>query len=215
MRFSDRYERALIYAAQLHYNQFRKVSATENLPDEERVPYITHLVSVSALVQQYGGDEDQAIAALLHDAIEDGPEVTQKSVEQIRGEILAQFGDRVLRLVEGCTQSKDEAVDWWERKQHYIDRIPEAPADVRLVSNADKLHNATAILRDYRAIGESLWERFSRGKHGVVWYHWSLARAFHAAEPSALTRAHANTVSLLLETAGVAEDSSLLQRPEN
>ncbi|MEO1133404.1 MAG: HD domain-containing protein, partial [Cyanobacteria bacterium J06639_1] len=76
MKFSDRYERALIYASQLHYKQFRKVSATENLPDEARIPYITHLVSVSALVQQYGGDEDQAIAALLHDAIEDGPDFT-------------------------------------------------------------------------------------------------------------------------------------------
>lgn len=212
MPLTDRYEQALIYAAQLHYKQFRKVGATEDILPEQRIPYITHLVSVATLVQQYGGDEDQAIAALLHDALEDGPEVTSKSAGQIRDEILGQFGDRVVRLVEGCTQSKDETVDWWERKQQYIDQIPHAAADVRLVSNADKLHNANSVLRDYRTLGDDLWKRFNRGQHGVLWYHSSLARAFQAAGPTPLSQALTETVAALLDAVGVSADSPLLQR---
>ena len=157
---TSRFEQALVFAAQLHREQRRKGSG---------VPYISHLLGVTALVIEHGGDEDEAIAALLHDAIEDqgGPKA--------REEIRSRFGDRVTGIVDGCTDSETiPKPPWKERKRAYIAHLGEAPASVRLVSAADKLHNARSILNDYRSLGEEIWQRFAGRKAGTLWYYRSV-----------------------------------------
>lgn len=133
---SERFEEALAYAVRLHASQNRKGTET---------PYVAHLLGVVALVLEDGGDEDEAIAALLHDAIEDqGDKVT---LEQVR----SRFGERVARIVQGCTDADTiPKPPWKKRKESYVEHVRHAPPDVRRVSLADKLNNAQAILRDYR-----------------------------------------------------------------
>lgn len=163
---------ALTFAAQLHATQERKGNG---------VPYISHLLGVASLVLEYGGDEDQAIAALLHDAIEDQAVSYAGGAEALRQTITERFGSRVLEIVEGCTDAETiPKPPWQARKEAYITHLYTANADILLVSCADKLHNARAILRDYRQIGDALWERFTAGKAGVLWYYRSLADAFLA-----------------------------------
>lgn len=158
----DRFERALVYAARLHANQVRKGSG---------IPYISHLLSVTALVLEDGGDEDQAIAALLHDAIED------QGGDKTRQEIKAMFGERVVNIVNGCTDSEViPKPPWKERKQKYIEKMRDASVEVKRVSMADKLHNARAILADYRQHGNEVWNRFKGGKEGTLWYYDSLIK---------------------------------------
>ena len=158
----DRFERALVYAARLHANQVRKGSG---------IPYISHLLSVTALVLEDGGDEDQAIAALLHDAIED------QGGDKTRQEIKAMFGDRVTNIVNGCTDSEViPKPPWKERKQKYIEKMRYASVEVKRVSMADKLHNARSILADYRQHGNEVWNRFKGGKEGTLWYYDSLIK---------------------------------------
>ena len=157
---TSRFEQALVFAAQLHKDQQRKGSG---------VPYVSHLLAVAALVIEHGGDEDEAIAALLHDAIEDqgGPKA--------REEIRRRFGDRVTEIVDGCTDSETvPKPPWKERKLAYIAHLAEASASVRLVSAADKLHNARSILIDYRGLGEEIWQRFQGRKTGTLWYYRSV-----------------------------------------
>ena len=157
---TSRFEHALVFAAQLHRQQTRKGSD---------VPYVSHLLAVAAIVIEHGGDEDDAIAALLHDAIED------QGGAKTRDEILRRFGDRVTGIVEGCTDSETIPKPPWEdRKRVYIKRLGEASASVRLVSAADKLHNARSILNDYRSLGEELWQRFGGRKEGTLWYYRSV-----------------------------------------
>jgi len=160
MPMSSRCEQALVFATQLHKEQRRKGSG---------VPYISHLLAVTALVIEHGGDEDEAIAALLHDAIEDqgGP--------LAREEIRRRFGGRVTEIVVGCTDSETiPKPPWKERKRAYIARLGEASASVRLVSAADKLHNARSILNDHRTLGEEIWQRFAGRKEGTLWYYRSV-----------------------------------------
>ncbi|MEM9155390.1 MAG: HD domain-containing protein [Cyanobacteria bacterium P01_F01_bin.33] len=214
MMFSDRYERGLIYASQLHLHQFRKVGPDDSVSSSDRIPYVTHLVSVSIIARDHGADEDQAIAALLHDAIEDGPEVSEESEQEIRADIRGLFGDCVLRIVEGCSQSKDTNRDWWERKREYVEHIPQLPAEVRLVSNSDKLHNVRCILRDYRDVGDRLWERFSRGKRGVLWYHWAVASAFKRAAITSLSQALMTATEALLDATCISPSDPMLRFPE-
>ncbi len=165
---SPRFNEAIEYAAWLHKDQFRK--GTE-------IPYIAHPIAVSMIVIQYGGTEDEAIAALLHDAIEDQGREGQTQVE-----ILEKFGAQVLAIVEGCTDATETPKpSWRERKERYIASIAHKSASIRLVSACDKLHNAQAILRDYQAIGDELWQRFRGGKEGTLWYYRALADAFKAA----------------------------------
>ena len=157
---TSRFDQALVFAAQLHKDQRRKGSG---------VPYVSHLLAVAALVIEHGGDEDEAIAALLHDAIEDqgGP----KAREEIRN----QFGDRVTEIVDGCTDSETiPKPPWKDRKLAYIAHLADACASVRLVSAADKLHNARSILIDYRGLGEEIWQRFQGRKTGTLWYYRSV-----------------------------------------
>ena len=156
MPYTEKFERALVYASRLHRNQNRKGT---------HVPYITHLLAVAAIVGENGGTENEVVAALLHDAPEDqGGEAT---LEDIR----ARFGDEVAKIVAGCTDTyEDPKPPWRERKETYVAHLSGAPGSVRQVSSADKLHNARTVLSDYRALGEDLWNRFNGGREGTLWY---------------------------------------------
>lgn len=161
---TKRFQDALIFAFVLHRNQTRKGS---------NVPYISHLLSVAALVLEDGGDEIEAIAALLHDAVEDqgGLPVLHK--------IRNQFGERVAFIVEQCSDTTiSSKPPWRERKQMYLHHLENAPTDVLRVSMADKLHNLRTLVLDYRKIGEQVWERFNGGKDGTLWYYQSLMDIF-------------------------------------
>ncbi|MEJ2557466.1 MAG: HD domain-containing protein [Anaerolineae bacterium] len=172
MTLSARFEEALILAVRWHAGQVRK---------ETTIPYIAHLLGVASIVLEQGADEDEAIAALLHDAVED-----QGGVVAL-GEIRRRFGDRVAEIVAGCTDAwTTPKPPWRERKEAYIAHLRQASASVRLVSAADKLHNARSILADYRAIGEALWSRFNGGKAGTLWYYRALVETLQAADPTPL-----------------------------
>jgi len=160
-RLSARFDQAFTYASHLHASQTRKGSHT---------PYIAHLMGVAALVLEDGGSEDEAIAGLLHDSVEDHPR--EGHTEE---EIRLLFGERVLRIVLGCTDAFEHPKPAWKkRKLDYLKHLAAAPADVRRVSAADKLHNARAVLHDYRHQGERLWRRFNAGKKDQLWYYRSL-----------------------------------------
>ncbi|MBF2002332.1 MAG: bifunctional (p)ppGpp synthetase/guanosine-3',5'-bis(diphosphate) 3'-pyrophosphohydrolase [Synechococcales cyanobacterium M58_A2018_015] len=165
---SDRFTEALQYATELHATQVRKGSG---------VPYIAHLLGVTSLALEYGATEAEAIAALLHDAVEDqGGAATRAAIRQ-------RFGDTVIAIVDGCTDAETTPKPpWRERKQQFLDSLPTASASVRLVSACDKLHNARAILQDYRRLGDTIWERFKGGKEGTLWYYRSLVRVFREIE---------------------------------
>jgi len=167
MPLSPRFEEALVYAARLHANQRRK--GTD-------VPYIAHLMAVASIALLHGANEDEAIAALLHDAVED------QGGAGTREEIRRRFGATVAEIVDGCTDTDiSPKPPWRERKENYVRHIRSAPASVRLVSASDKLDNARAILSDYRVLGDALWDRFSGGKEGTLWYYRSLVDAFQQA----------------------------------
>jgi (p)ppGpp synthase/HD superfamily hydrolase len=160
---TDRYDEALLYASALHRGQVRKGT---------KIPYFSHLLSVSALVLKSEGDEDQAIAGLLHDAAED--QGGQATLDEIR----RRFGPRVADIVADCTDTLvTPKPPWRVRKEAYIARLPSKSRDSLLVSLADKTDNARAILGDYREMGDRVWDRFSGGKEGTRWYYREL-RAF-------------------------------------
>ncbi|MEH1905482.1 MAG: HD domain-containing protein [Nostoc sp.] len=169
---TERFTAALIYATQLHANQVRKGSG---------VPYVAHLLGVASIALEYGANEDEAIAALLHDAIEDQGGVATRS------EIRRRFGDNVTAIVDGCTDADTTPKPpWRQRKEAYIAHIPTASPSVLLVSLADKLYNAQSILKDYRVLGESVWERFQGRKEGTLWYYRALVDAFRKTESSVI-----------------------------
>lgn len=163
MSLSARFDEALAYAHEAHRDQLRKGT---------RIPYISHLMAVAAIVLENGGDEDAAIAALLHDVIEDG------GGDAARREIRRRCGQRVVGIVDECTDAEViPKPPWRGRKEDYIARLRHASPQARLVTSADKLHNARTILADYRVVGEALWERFNAGRDEVLWYYRSLAAA--------------------------------------
>jgi GTP pyrophosphokinase len=183
MRLSSRFEEALVFAVRLHAEQTRKGSG---------IPYAAHLISVAALVLEYGGDEEMAIAALLHDAVED------QGGAPIREVIRARFGDRVTAIVDGCTDADIQPKPPWQaRKEAYLAHLPGAPAAVRLVSAADKLHNARSVLADYHQVGEDLWARFRGGKAGTLWYYRALVTAYRQAGSDPLVEELDRTVTEL------------------
>jgi len=184
---SERFDRALIYASYLHRRQRRKGSD---------VPYISHLLAVSALVIEHGGSEDQAIAALLHDAAEDqGGRETLDEIEQ-------RFGPAVAAIVSDCTDSWVEPRPAWRpRKEAYLESLRHKPPQSLLVSLADKTHNARAIAVDHAAVGEAVWSRFTGGRDGSLWYYRALADTFTALMPGVLARELDGTVARL-EAAG-------------
>ncbi|HEY9634100.1 MAG TPA: HD domain-containing protein [Coleofasciculaceae cyanobacterium] len=172
MILSERFIDALTFAAHLHANQTRKGG---------KVPYIAHLLGVASIALEHGANEDEAIAALLHDAIED------QGGEATRQEIRRRFGDTVTEIVNGCTDSDTTPKPpWRQRKEAYIAHIPKASDSVLLVSAADKLYNARSILNDYRLIGDAVWERFHGGKNGTLWYYRTLVDVFHSTSSTPL-----------------------------
>lgn len=173
-RLGPRFLRAVQFAAKKHAKQTRKAST---------IPYIAHLMGVASLVLEAGGDEDLAIAALLHDVVEDcGGAPMLKEVRR-------KFGSRVAKVVDGCTDADTyPKPPWRERKEKYIARLRKEDADTRLVSAADKLNNVRSILSDYRAIGESVWSRFNGGREGTLWYYRTLRDEFLRHEPNRVTR---------------------------
>lgn len=189
-RLADRFEKALAYAARLHARQVRKGSD---------VPYISHLLAVAALVIEDGGDEDQAIAALLHDAVED--QGGYKTLEEIRH----MFGARVANLVEALTDAfTNPKPPWRDRKEQYLVHLRHASPEVRRISLADKLHNARSILRDLRFNGDATWERFNGGKEGTLWYYRTLLDVFKEGGLKGMAYDFAQTVK---EIELLAEDS--------
>ena len=187
-----RYDDALLFASELHRAQVRKGTA---------IPYFSHLLSVSALVLKSGGDEDQAIAGLLHDAVED--QGGASTLEEIR----ARFGDRVAGFVADCTDSWTEPKPAWrERKEAYLAAIPSRRRESLLISLADKTDNARAILGDYREIGDRVWLNFRGLKDGTLWYYQSLSTLFSKYYPSPLAGEFARTVAQFTDrgTSGTA-----------
>lgn len=169
---TSRFDEAFAYARQLHNSQRRKETA---------IPYISHLMCVSGLVLENGGDEDQAIAALLHDAAED-----QGGAETL-AVVKARFGEKVATIVADCTDAWAEPKpEWRPRKEAYLASLPGKAASSLLVSLADKTHNAEAILCDRRAIGDAIWSRFTGGREGTIWYYRALADIFATALPGPL-----------------------------
>ncbi len=172
---TDRFSRAVDYARIAHAGQLRKGT---------RVPYLSHLLGAAALVIEYGGSEDQAIAGLLHDTIEDCGQAHE-------GMIRALFGETVVGIVLACTDATAEAKaaqdnpaaarrNWHQRKRAHLADITDAPDDVLLVVACDKLHNARAIVNDLQnpATGQSVFERFNGGRDGTLGYYHSLAHIF-------------------------------------
>jgi len=169
-----RFEQALLFATRKHAGQHRKGTA---------VPYVAHLLSVAGLVLEAGGDEDLAIAALLHDVVEDCG-----GAPMLR-EIRHRFGKRVAHVVDGCTDTDlDPKPPWRERKENYLKHLRTADADTRLVSAADKLHNVRSIVTAYREIGDRVWERFHGKRDGTLWYYRTLLDEFQRKKSIPLIR---------------------------
>jgi GTP pyrophosphokinase len=163
MGYSPRFVDALLYANRLHADQLRKNTS---------IPYITHLMAVAALVGENGGDEEQVIAALLHDAVED------QGGHARAAEVREQFGPRVAAQVEACTDAYGEPKPPWRaRKEAYIAHVKDAPLDALLISAADKLHNARCLLTDMRTAGVAAFEKFRGGREGTLWYNRSMVQA--------------------------------------
>jgi (p)ppGpp synthase/HD superfamily hydrolase len=189
-----RLQRAFRYAAEKHEGQTRKQTA---------VPFLSHLMAVASLVLEAGGDEDLAIAALLHDVVEDCG-----GMPRLR-EIRRRFGPRVAKIVEGCTDSFGEPKrEWVERKKDYLREVRHADVDTRLVSASDKLHNVRTILSDYRQHGEAIWARFSGKKEGTLWYYRALSDEYQRRNPNRITRELALAVGELERAVGKNPGSS-------
>src|SRR6267378_4128103 len=170
IRLGPRFLRAFLFAAEKHAGQARKASS---------IPYIAHLMGVASLVLEAGGGEDLAIAALLHDVVEDcGGAPMLKEVRR-------RFGKRVAKVVDGCTDTDTyPKPPWHERKEKYIRHLKTADANTRLVSAADKLNNVRSVLADYREVGESIWSRFKGGREGTLWYYRVLLDEFLRRTPN-------------------------------
>ena len=168
---STRFDDAYLFASDLHRDQGRKGAGS---------PYIAHLLQVAGLVLEAGADEDTAIAALLHDAVED------QGGAATRAAIAARFGERVARIVEGCSDSAGSPKPPWRaRKQAHIDRLPTESPEVRLVVTADKLHNTRSIIADYRREGEALWPVFHGRRDGTLWSIHGMTDALTRPDPDA------------------------------
>ncbi|MGY1696805.1 HD domain-containing protein [Geodermatophilus sp. SYSU D00814] len=193
---STRYDEALTYTSEHHRKQLRKGS---------RVPYMTHLMSVSALVLEHGGSEDQAIAGLLHDAVEDAPKGTGGAV---LADIRERFGDDVADMVRACSDGLDaegnRSGTWAERKRPYVAGLRDKPLDALLVTAADKTHNGLCIAADVRFYGPDFWSTFNASREELLWYYTSVERAVAKRLPGhSITVALQRAVNELLAAAGV------------
>jgi (p)ppGpp synthase/HD superfamily hydrolase len=200
IKLGRRFLRAFELAANKHKYQTRKAST---------IPYIAHLMGVASVVLESGGDEDLAIAALLHDVVEDcGGAPMLKEVRR-------RFGSRVAKIVDGCTDADTYPKSpWRERKENYIARLREEDADTRLVSAADKLNNVRSILSDYREIGESVWSRFNGKREGTLWYYRTLREEFLRDKPNRVTRDFALAVGKLEHLAANRAENGAHQFPK-
>lgn len=166
---THRFEQALLYASAVHGGQKRKGTS---------IPYLAHLLGAASVALELGADEDQAIAALLHDAVEN--QGGKARLDDIR----ARFGDRVAEIVSHCTDADVYPKPAWrERKQRYLEALGGKPHDALLVSLSDKIHNAEAILNDLRFHGHGVWGRFTGGKDGSLWYYRALSDTFEQLLP--------------------------------
>jgi (p)ppGpp synthase/HD superfamily hydrolase len=191
---SERFSDALTYANELHREQWRKGS---------QIPYVSHLLAVTGLVLEHGANEDEAVAAVLHDAVEDCG--GREQLERIR----QRFGDRVAAIVDGCSDSlalnPRDKEDWHDRKERYHARLREMEdSSVLLVSAADKLHNARATLADVRRLGAGVWERFSGGREGSLRNYARLLDVYRGSQDLRVQQ-------LLLELEPVIKNLSELQ----
>lgn len=171
---TPKFNEALLYAGELHGRQRRKGSG---------IPFLAHLLGVAAIVLEDGGDEEEGIGALLHDAVEDHPR--RGATER---EILERFGPRVHRIVMGCTEPDPHALDhgikgpWEDRKRRYIEHLrTAADASVLRVATADKLYNARSIINDMRLCGDDVWHRFSVPREKSLWYYREVTAALQEA----------------------------------
>lgn len=183
-----RFVEAVACAVELHAAQRRKAGGG---------PYAAHLLRVAGIALDHGADEDEAIAALLHDAVEDqgGPAT--------REEIRRRFGARVAEIVEGCSDTDESPKPpWRERKQRHLARLATAPASVRLVAAADKLDNARSLLSAYLASGEQLWTHFGGGREGTLWYCRAALEALKRPGITPLVAELERAVRQVEETAG-------------
>lgn len=183
---TDRFALALTYAESLHREQRRKTSGC---------PYIAHLMGVSSLVMEAGGSEDECIAALLHDAVED------QGGAETAAEIRRRFGPVVARIVAGCTEDKRPSQSWRARKEAAVRDVPECSSSVLLVLSADKLHNVRSLLAEHRRVGERVWHSFRGGREGTLWYFRSMADAIGRAGGSPLSDELEDAVQALHERA--------------
>lgn len=195
MELSELFIEALAFAARLHSGQPRKGTA---------IPYVSHLMAVAALVLEDGGDEEETIAALLHDSIEDQGWKYPGGSEALRAAIARKFGARVTEIVEACTDAdtKDKPL-WRERKERHLAHLQLASASVLRITCADKLHNVQTVLTDYRAIGEDLWARFNGGREGTLWYYRQVANLVGRKLPGALATELEATVRQLEQLVAV------------
>lgn len=188
---TSRFDEALAYASRVHRGQRRK--GTD-------VPYVAHVLAVTALALEYGATEDEAIAALLHDAVEDG------GGEARLAEIRTRFGDDVAEVVLGCSDSlaadPDDKLPWLARKQTYLAHVAHAGPSTCLVAAADKLHNVRAIARDLERLGDEVWERFEGRREGTLWYYREVAELLAERHRAPITRDLLRAVDDLLARAG-------------
>ncbi|MBO3463297.1 HD domain-containing protein [Aetokthonos hydrillicola Thurmond2011] len=184
-QLTAKFEEALVYATRLHAHQTRKISG---------VPYISHLLSVAALVLEAGGTEEEAIAGLLHDGVEDqGGKSTREEIRQL-------FGETVVAIVDGCTEyDTNPKPPWLERKKRYLENISHASPSIRRVSLADKLHNARSLLADFRQNGSSIWQEFKAGKEGTLWFYQQLQQVYSATGSDFLTQEFLRVVQQLCQ----------------
>jgi (p)ppGpp synthase/HD superfamily hydrolase len=191
MPLSEEFDAALLYASDMHRDQIRKGSGA---------PYLLHLLQVAGLALEHGADEQVAIAALLHDVVEDCGKETIDVIQE-------EFGERVLAIVLGCSDTTDKVAEtrsWRERKETYLAHLREAAsADVLLVSCCDKLHNSRSILSDLKEQGESIWDIFKGGRDGTLWYYRALVDAYRQVDaPPRLVRELDEVVSEIERLAG-------------
>jgi (p)ppGpp synthase/HD superfamily hydrolase len=163
---TGRFDAALAMAGELHRFQLRKGTT---------VPYLAHLLGVCATVLEHGGGEDEAIAALLHDAVEDqGGPATHERIREA-------FGARVAHIVAGCTDAwESPKPPWRERKEAYLARLPDEDSSVLLVSAADKLYNMRSVIFGVFEVGDRVWDRFKADRATQMWYFRSVTAVFRA-----------------------------------
>ncbi len=189
---TQRFRDALVFATECHEGQCRKGSPGRK---GSPVPYVSHPLQVAGIVLEHGGDEDEAIAALLHDVLEDS-DVT-------KAEIVRRFGSHVADIVEACSDTTEKPKPPWRaRKDRHLAHLAEADASAALVSAADKLHNARSIVSDFRLDGDAIWDRFRGGKPGTLWYYERIVDVVRGRVPDALFQELERSVGTLLTLAG-------------